>query len=569
MDAIQALSSKANPAAPGAVANDDDSAAGAFAALLGRVSASVKALDTNTALDSKLVRGDEDAKARASADRDAAAKARNDKDDDRATAAKPKTNQSRDEDEESDQTKAASADETADDTADTTQTPEGQAAAQVAAAVAIDMPLVTTETIAPILLAQQVQAAADTGAVKQTAVQTVAAVTDTAAVETNTTAVDPNAGPKAAVVEAPAAVQKAADVTGPTFKQAVAETAGPVQAKATEQVAAAQTVTTDGETAKTTETAQATTTTQKPTSAQAQAQSQDLSQKVGPETKAQVQVTVTTHAAAHAATTNNVYDIYAGYNGTQASTANGQVGVNDAGNALVGSKNPAEAVQAQVASPASPALAPQPQTQASQQGTSSAMRADLAAPSATQGNGNHGAASFGDSAFGNTGSSNNQTNATTAGAQTTATESPQRTAQQIIDQIKVNITRAAKAGLSNVTIQLKPIELGRIDVKLEMSEDHKVRVTVTADNKDTLALLQNDSRTLERTLNDAGLRTDANNLHFSLRSDSDAQNAGDGKNGGANAKADDSGATTEEDDIAMTYDYTAAARARGGVDTFA
>ncbi len=69
-------------------------------------------------------------------------------------------------------------------------------------------------------------------------------------------------------------------------------------------------------------------------------------------------------------------------------------------------------------------------------------------------------------------------------------------------------------------------------------------------------------------MNDAGLRTDANNLHFSLR-DSDAQNAGDGKNGGSNAKADNAGATTEEDEIAMTYDYTQAARARGGIDTFA
>jgi flagellar hook-length control protein FliK len=197
------------------------------------------------------------------------------------------------------------------------------------------------------------------------------------------------------------------------------------------------------------------------------------------------------------------------------------------------------------------------------------MRADFAAPSATHGSsaGNHNATSFGESAFGNTGTSHG--NVTTASTPATAAERPLATAQQVIDQIKVNITRAAKAGLDKVTIQLKPIELGRIDVQLEMSEDHKVRVTVTADNKDTLALLQNDARTLERTLNDAGLRTDANNLHFSLRSDSDAQNAGDGKNGGTNSKADAAGATTEDDDIAMTYDYAAAARVRGGIDTFA
>ena len=68
---------------------------------------------------------------------------------------------------------------------------------------------------------------------------------------------------------------------------------------------------------------------------------------------------------------------------------------------------------------------------------------------------------------------------------------------------------------------MKPEDLGRIDVKLEMSEDQKVKVTVTADNKDTLTLLQSDSRTLERALNDAGLRTDTANLQFNLRSESD------------------------------------------------
>ena len=282
-------------------------------------------------------------------------------------------------------------------------------------------------------------------------------------------------------------------------------------------------------------------------------------------------MTVTNHAAFQTNTVSSVYDIYAGYSNTQASAANTLTSAAaDAAALAQNSKTPADATQVQVAT-ASPALAPQAPSPAAQQGpSSSAVRADVAAPAPAQTGGGSGTqTSFGDTGFAGTGSST-QSSATTSTTQTAAAERPLPPAQQIIDQIKVNITRAAKAGLDKVTIQLKPHELGRVDVQLEMSEDHKVRVTVTADNKDTLALLQNDQRTLERALNDAGLRTDSNNLHFSLRSDSDAQNAAnEGRNGGKNAAAADNGATDDADDIAMTYDYAEAARVRGGIDTFA
>src|SRR5262249_7641119 len=132
---------------------------------------------------------------------------------------------------------------------------------------------------------------------------------------------------------------------------------------------------------------------------------------------------------------------------------------------------------------------------------------------------------------------------------------------------------ATKAGSDKVTIQLKPVELGRIDVKLEMSEDQKVRVTVTADNKETLALLQGDHKTLERALNDAGLRTDTNNLQFNLRSEADPrtadQNGGQGRGThGANGSAQSADASSADQDY-IGFDYAAAAQARGGVDTFA
>ena len=572
MDSIQAVSSKTTqPAAPSAAANDDVSAAGVFAALLDIVGGRFKSDDASMTMDTKLMRGD-DAGANDTA-RNAArdvGKARDDKNDDRA-AAKPKDTKSRDDDDKdaadaNDAQAAARKDDAAAD--DAAAKPAQTAPDQVVDMTALEIPVATTEVLAPILIAQQVAAPVETVVTQQAAVETVAAVDEAApiaaAAQTAATATQ-----KATVVEAPAAVQKAVETTGQNFKQAVVEAAGPAQTVTTDDTAKTAVVASDDTAGKSKDVAQTTVQTQR--SAAAQAQSQDLSRQVDGETKAQVKVTVTNHAAFQTNTVSSVYDIYAGYSNTQASAANTLTSAAaDAAALAQNSKTPADATQVQVAT-ASPALAPQAPSPAAQQGpSSSAVRADVAAPAPAQTGGGSGTqTSFGDTGFAGTGSST-QSSATTSTTQTAAAERPLPPAQQIIDQIKVSITRAAKAGLDKVTIQLKPHELGRVDVQLEMSEDHKVRVTVTADNKDTLALLQNDQRTLERALNDAGLRTDSNNLHFSLRSDSDAQNAAnEGRNGGKNAAAADNGATDDADDIAMTYDYAEAARVRGGVDTFA
>jgi len=570
MDAIQALSSKSKPVAATAGAPaSDDSVANAFAALLNIVGSTFKGANA-LGVEAKLLRSDDAASARADDARDAA-KVRDEKSDERA-AAKPKDSKSRDDkqqESDTDTAKASTDDKTSSGAAagQPSQTAQDQAAAQIAATVAFDVPVVTSEVLAPVLIAQQVAAPVEATATTQTAVEAVAVVSEPAAVDANAAKVAAAAAatPETAKVEVPAAITKTAENNGPILKQVAAEAAAPVQSAVAQETAKAATVVSENTgAAKTSENAQANALTQR--SAAAQAQSQDLSRQVGPDIKAQVQVTV--NGPAHAQTTaTSVYDIYSGYNNTQTSTANGQAGAAETTNALVQNpKTPVEATQAQAAASPSPAVAPQ--TQAPQQGaSSSAVRAEIAAPAPTQTGGSQNNGGSHSAAFSNTGAQNSSAAAATT--QAAPTERPLATAQQVIDQIKVNITRAAKAGLDKLTIRLKPIELGRVDVQLEMSEDHKVRVTVTADNKDTLALLQGDSRTLERALNDAGLRTDSNNLHFSLRSESDAQNAGDGKGNGKNANDNDNGATDDADDIAMTYDYAEAARVRGGVDTFA
>ena len=84
-------------------------------------------------------------------------------------------------------------------------------------------------------------------------------------------------------------------------------------------------------------------------------------------------------------------------------------------------------------------------------------------------------------------------------------------------QVAVHIVRAVADGISRFNVQLTPAELGRVEVKLEISRDGAVRAMVIADRQETVDHLQRDSRALERALQDAGLKADSQNLQFSLR----------------------------------------------------
>ncbi|GLQ05855.1 flagellar hook-length control protein FliK [Sneathiella chinensis] len=86
------------------------------------------------------------------------------------------------------------------------------------------------------------------------------------------------------------------------------------------------------------------------------------------------------------------------------------------------------------------------------------------------------------------------------------------------DQVSQQVSQAVKEGNDRIKIQLNPSELGRVDVKLELGHDGRVMATIAADNQQSLDLLQQDSKTLERALQAAGFDTDSNSLNFSLNS---------------------------------------------------
>jgi flagellar hook-length control protein FliK len=555
---------KTGPAAQTSM-DEDKAPANGFAALLDLVGSQFKGALGLGAMDPSVLNKDAGAEAvRAPEPREA--KPRPERSDDKDAKAKPAKDDADDGDEQVEET-AAAADKSTDAETDAGAQTAAEQTVQVAVAEAIDVTAIAqTATVATVAAAAVTETVTETvvADVDTAATDVVAAATETQAAQT---VADPKTVQQTEVKSAEKAVAPEAVVKDAARPQHTMRAAAQVQ-----DTQAAETVEVSNETA-TVETKSAakdtTTRTDAVRSAAAQDQASNLARLLGNENRVQVQVHVNAaHTAKQSMPDVSIYNIYSGYSAADAiSLANGQFGQAEDGNALTQSA-PARteggaqaAVVAQAAQPVGPSTA---NTQ-----TNAPARADIA-PMAVQASAPSGGASnanMGFSAFTQGGQSSAQ--ATQQAAPANPTDRPAATAQQVIDQIKVNITKAAKAGLDRVTINLKPVELGRIEIKLEMSEDHKVRVTVTADNKDTLNLLQTDSRTLERTLNDAGLRTDANNLHFNLRSDTDA-GAADGQRGqGGNKNSGNAHAETANDNAEQIFDYAAAASARGGVDTFA
>lgn len=94
---------------------------------------------------------------------------------------------------------------------------------------------------------------------------------------------------------------------------------------------------------------------------------------------------------------------------------------------------------------------------------------------------------------------------------------PGAQASAVVDQVSVQISKAASAGNDRIHIQLRPENLGRVDVQMEVAQDGSITAVVTADNKDTLDLLKRDADQLAKSLQQAGLQLGAGDLSFNLR----------------------------------------------------
>ena len=96
--------------------------------------------------------------------------------------------------------------------------------------------------------------------------------------------------------------------------------------------------------------------------------------------------------------------------------------------------------------------------------------------------------------------------------------------------VPVEIGLKSLAGIDRFEIRLDPVELGRIDVRLDFSGDGGVKAHLLVDRAETLALLQRDGRALDRALEQAGLTPSDEGVGFSLR-DASSQSGQPGGNG--------------------------------------
>lgn len=140
-------------------------------------------------------------------------------------------------------------------------------------------------------------------------------------------------------------------------------------------------------------------------------------------------------------------------------------------------------------------------------------------------------------------------------AASTAPKSEPQQAQAPNTQIALHIARAIPQGVDRFSVQLRPAELGAVDIQLDFTDDGHVSALITAERPETLDLLQRDSRALERSLHNVGLQLENGGLSFSLKQDQGNQGEGfgtasqqqDQRHAGGRGRGDDHGPATEQE----------------------
>ncbi len=95
-------------------------------------------------------------------------------------------------------------------------------------------------------------------------------------------------------------------------------------------------------------------------------------------------------------------------------------------------------------------------------------------------------------------------------------------AKEVVEQIKVNITKSAIKGVDTIDIQLKPEDLGKIQIRMHIAKDGKLHADIISSRPETMDMLQKDVSGLERAFQDAGYDTDSRSFNFSFQKENQA-----------------------------------------------
>lgn len=129
----------------------------------------------------------------------------------------------------------------------------------------------------------------------------------------------------------------------------------------------------------------------------------------------------------------------------------------------------------------------------------------------------------------------------------------------------VEIARKVELGEETLRIRLNPVELGRIEVTLAFDDKGSLQATVRTESAQAMDLLRQDAPDLARTLDQAGVRTDAQSFRFENR-------GGDGGGGGQQAQQQQQNRgqfASPDDDAAIAESIYRPIRSDGQVDLLA
>ena len=115
--------------------------------------------------------------------------------------------------------------------------------------------------------------------------------------------------------------------------------------------------------------------------------------------------------------------------------------------------------------------------------------------------------------------------------------------------VAATIRRAVAGGEpSNITLQLDPPELGRVEVKMDFGKDKKIKTVITVEKPETLSMLQRDIANLERVLHSSGLDADAG-IDFELAGENYAFGQNGGHENGQSGQRGSKGGHGQEDEM--------------------
>jgi flagellar hook-length control protein FliK len=120
--------------------------------------------------------------------------------------------------------------------------------------------------------------------------------------------------------------------------------------------------------------------------------------------------------------------------------------------------------------------------------------------------------------------------------------------QMVAAQITKNVVNGDSR---NITLQLNPAELGRVEVRMEFGADNAVKAHLIVEKPETYLMLQRDVAALERALSDLGMETGSDSMNFEMASED--YNFGEDSKGRHGNSGTDHAMNNTDEDIEMIF----------------